>query len=79
MAKRVREGSITIDDTQPSEVALQVGSRSFTIRIDHFVHDDYVCICLLTILSSILVLSLLLTMLLEAQINRVHPIVSHMR
>ena len=45
MTKRVREGSITIDDnkSQSLEVARQVGTRLFTIRIDHFEHDDYVC------------------------------------
>ena len=43
MTKRVRKRSITSDDSQPSEVARQAGIRLFTIRIDHFVHDDHVC------------------------------------
>ena len=40
---------ITIDDydSQSLEVARQVGTGMFTIRIDHFVHDDYVCNLLL--------------------------------
>ena len=43
MRKRVRKRSITSDYSQPSEVARQAGIRLFTIRIDHFVHDDHVC------------------------------------
>ena len=43
MTKRVRKRSITIDDSQPSEVARQAGFRLFTIWIDHIVHDDHVC------------------------------------
>ena len=49
MTKRVREGSITLDDhdSQPSEVARQLGTGSFLMRIDHSVHDDYLCNLLL--------------------------------
>ena len=47
MTKRVRESSITIDDSQLSEVARQEGTRLFSIRIDHLVHDDHVCNSLL--------------------------------
>ena len=45
MTKREREHSITLDDYDPqsSEVARQLGTESFLIRIDHSVHDDYVC------------------------------------
>ena len=43
MTKRVRKRSITIDDSQLSEVARQAGIRLFAIRIDHIVHDDHVC------------------------------------
>ena len=45
MTKRVRDGSITVDDydAQSSEVARQVGTGRFMIRIDHLVYDDYVC------------------------------------
>ena len=45
----MREGSITIDDydAQPLDVARQVVTRLFTIRIDHFVHDDCGCNLLL--------------------------------
>ena len=43
MTKRAREGSITINDPQSLEVARQVGTRLFTIRIDHFIHVDDVC------------------------------------
>ena len=45
MTKRLREGSITIDDydSQPLEVVRQPWTRLSTMRIDHFVHDDYVC------------------------------------
>ena len=45
MTKRMREGSITIDDydSQPLEVARQPGTRLSTIRIDHFKHDAFVC------------------------------------
>ena len=58
LTKSVREGSITLDDydSQPLEFARQVGTRLFTIGMDHFVHDDRVCNFLFwTILSSILV------------------------
>ena len=41
--ERVREGSIAIDDSQVLEVARQVVTRLYTIRIDHSVHDDFVC------------------------------------
>ena len=37
------EDSITIDDSQPLEIARQVGTRLFTIGMDLFVHDDRVC------------------------------------
>ena len=49
MTKRVRKGSITLDDyDSPSlEVARQVGTGLFLIRIDHLTHDDYVCYLLL--------------------------------
>ena len=45
MRKRVRESSITLVDCDaPSlEVARQVGTGLFMIRIDHLTHDDYVC------------------------------------
>ena len=45
MTKRVREGSITLDDydAQSSEVARLVGTRLFMIRIDHLIRDEYVC------------------------------------
>ena len=45
MTKRVREGSITLDDyeAQSLEVARQVGTGLFMIRIDHLIRDDYVC------------------------------------
>ena len=45
MTKRVRDGSITVDDddAQSLEVARQVGTGLFMIRIDHLVYDDYVC------------------------------------
>ena len=45
MAKRVREGSITLDDydAQSLEVARQVGRGLFMIRIDHLIFNDYVC------------------------------------
>ena len=68
MTTRVREGSITIDhyDSQSLEVARQVGTTLFTIGI------TIVCNLLFwKILSSILVLSLLLSMLLEVQANLV--------
>ena len=43
--KRVREGSITLDgyDAQSLEVARQVGTELFMIKIDHLIRDDYVC------------------------------------
>ena len=45
MTKRVREGSITLDDyeAQSLEVARQVGTGLFMIRMDHSIRDDYVC------------------------------------
>ena len=45
MTKRLREGSITLDDydAQPQEVARHVGTGLFMIKIDHLIRDDYVC------------------------------------
>ena len=45
MTKRVRDGSITLDDNdaQSLEVARQVGTGLFMIRIDHLLNNDYVC------------------------------------
>ena len=39
MRKRVREGTITLDDydAQPLEVARQVGTGSFMMRLDHLI------------------------------------------
>ena len=44
MTKRASEDSITLDnyDPQSLEVARQIGTRLFTTRIDHSVHDGYV-------------------------------------
>ena len=43
MTKRVRDGSITLDDydAQSLEVARQVGTGLFVIRIDPLINDDY--------------------------------------
>ena len=43
MTKRVRDGSITLDDydAQSIEVARQVVTGSFMIRIDHLIRDNY--------------------------------------
>ena len=43
MTKRVRDGSITLDDydAQSLEVARQVGTGLFMIMIDHLICDDY--------------------------------------
>ena len=45
MTKRVGDGSITLDDydAQSLEVARQVGTDLFMIRIDHLKYNDYVC------------------------------------
>ena len=45
MTKRVRDGSITLDDydAQSLEVARQVGTGLFMMRIDHLICNDYVC------------------------------------
>ena len=45
MTKRVREGFITLDDydAQSLEVARQVGTGLFMIRIDHLIRDDDAC------------------------------------
>ena len=45
MTKRVRDGSITLDDhdAQSLEVARQVGTGLFMIRTDHLMYNDYVC------------------------------------
>ena len=45
MTKRVRDGSITLDDydAQSLEVAGQAGAGLLMIRIDHLIRDDYVC------------------------------------
>ena len=44
MVKRVRDGSITLDDydEQSLEVVGQVGMGLFMIRIDHLVYNDHV-------------------------------------
>ena len=49
MAKRVRDGSITLEDydAQSLEVARQMGTGLFMIRIDHLIYNDYVCTLLL--------------------------------
>ena len=49
MTKRVRDGSVTLDDydSQSLEVARQVGTGLFVIRIDHLIYNDYVCNLLL--------------------------------
>ena len=43
MTKRVRDGSITLDDydAQSLEVARQVGTGLFMLRIHHLIYDDY--------------------------------------
>ena len=43
MTKRVRDGSITLDDhdAQSLEVARQVGTGLFIVRIDHLICNDY--------------------------------------
>ena len=45
MTKRVREGSITLDDNdaQSLEVVRQVGTVLFMIRIDHLIRDEFAC------------------------------------
>ena len=45
MTERVRDGSIALDDydAQSMEVARQVGTCLFVIRIDHLIYNDYVC------------------------------------
>ena len=49
MTKRVRDGSITLDDyhAESLEVARQVGTGLFMIGIDHLIYNDYVCYPLL--------------------------------
>ena len=44
MTKRVRDGSITLDDhdAQSLEVSRQVGTGLFMLRIDHPIYNDYV-------------------------------------
>ena len=70
MTKRVRDGSITLDDkdAQSLEVARQE-TGLFMIRIDH----------LILISSSTLTMNLVLTARLEILTKRILPIVSHMR
>ena len=45
MTKRVRDGSITLDDydAQSLEVVRQVGRGLSMIGLDHLIHNDYVC------------------------------------
>ena len=45
MTKRVRESSVALDDYEAKslEVARQVGTGLFMIRIDHLIRDDFVC------------------------------------
>ena len=49
MTKRVRDGSITLDDydAQSLEVARQMETVLFMIRIDHLIYNDFVCSLLL--------------------------------
>ena len=49
MTKRVRDGSITLDDcdAQSLEFARQVGTVLLMITIDHLIYNDYVCNLLL--------------------------------
>ena len=44
MTKRVRDGSITLNDydAQSLEVVRQVGTGLFMIGIDHLIYNDYV-------------------------------------
>ena len=61
--KRVRDGSMTLDDcdAQSLEVARQVGTGLFMIRIDDLMHNDYALNPLWMILSSTLTTNLVLT------------------
>ena len=45
MTKRLRDGSITLDDhdAQSSGVARQVATGLFIVRIDLLIRDDYAC------------------------------------
>ena len=49
LTKRVRDGSITLDDydAQSLEVARQVETGLFMMRIVHLIYNDYVCNTLL--------------------------------
>ena len=78
MTKRVREGSITLDDNdaQSLEVVRQVGTVLFMIRIDHLIRDEFACNLLL---NDLVMMNLMLTMLLEVQTKRILSIVSHKR
>ena len=82
MTKRVRDGSITLDDYdgQSLEVVRQVGTGLFIIGIDHLIYDDCVCNPLLNdFLSSTSTTNLVLTARLEIQRKKILPIVSHMQ
>ena len=54
MTRRVRDGSITLDDydAQSLKVARQVGTGLFITRIDHLICNDYMCNPLLKDLTS---------------------------
>ena len=82
MTKRVRDGSITLDDydAQSLEVVRQVGTGLFMIRTDHIWYTTMMFATLFwKILSSTLTTNLVLTARLEIQTNRMFPIVSRMR
>ena len=82
MTKRVRDGSITLDDydAQSLEVPRQVETGLFMTRIDHLIRDDYA--------SNPLLNDLVIdrddelgvnTVRLEIQTDRILPIVTHMQ
>ena len=76
MTKRVRDGSITLDDyhAESLEVARQVGTGLFMIRIDHLIYNDYVCYPLL----DGLVIDFIDELRLEIQTNRISPTCSRL-
>ena len=77
----VKQSSITLDDydAQSLEVARQVETGLFMIRIDHLIRDEYACNPLLNDLAIDLDDETGINSVARDSENRIFPIVSHMR
>ena len=75
MTKRVREGSITLDDYD----AQPLGTGLFMIRIDHLIRDDCVCNPLVGDVVIDFGDELVVNNVVQTQTDQTPPIASHMR